>query len=206
MIRFRFSFLREDQGVDELVVNDFELTRTLNSYVGQHGPLHLLEVKEQATENYRMALGPNEDETDVAAGKRRWRRAKGSDGDWTEVPAEGAPEPGDWDLTVVEPPHPRNIYEQTRTDRMVADLTLKARKKEGGYEEDVPEPEPESKPRTINGRMELINPDGTFPSTLVERFGEEELRRAVEEDRRPPERPRNKGGFKRYFGINIKLR
>ena len=38
MIRFRLSFLRADQCIDELVVNEFELTRALNSYVDEHGP------------------------------------------------------------------------------------------------------------------------------------------------------------------------
>lgn len=54
--------------------------------------------------------------------------------------------------------------------------------------------------------MELVNPDGTFLTVLLERFGEEELRRAVEEEHRPPEPPRRKGGFSRYFGISIKLK
>lgn len=86
---------------------------------------------------------------------------------------------------------------------------LRVRKKEAGYEDERPhgsQTPPESKSRTINGRMELVNPDGTFPTVLLERFGEEELRRAVEEERRPPELPRRKSGFSRYFGISIKLK
>lgn len=208
MIRFRFSFLRDDQGIDELFVNDFELTRALGNYLNQHGPVQLLEVGESATENYRIKAGPCEAEMDVVAGTYRWTRSGDADDTWVEVPADGDPKPGDWNLMIIEPPHPRSLYEQSRMDRDLADVMLKARKKQAGYEDEKPkvsnEP-PETKSRTVNGRMELVNPDGTFPTVLLERFGEEELRRAVEEERRPPEPPKRKGGFSRYFGINIKL-
>lgn len=209
MIRFRLSFLRADQGINELVVNEFELTRALNSYVDEHGPARLIEVKESATENYHVEAGPYGAEMDAVAGTRRWRRMEGSDSAWVEVSAEGDPKPGDWNLMIIEPPHPRSLYEQTRMDRDLADAKLGVRKKEAGYEDERPhgsQTPRESKSRTINGRMELVNPDGTFPTVLLERFGEEELRRAVEEERRPPEPPRRKGGFSRYFGISIKLK
>ena len=146
---------------------------------------------------------------DAVAGTRRWRRMEGSDSAWVEVSAEGDPKPGDWNLMIIEPPHPRSLYEQTRMDRDLADAKLGVRKKEAGYEDERThgsQTPRESKSRTINGRMELVNPDGTFPTVLLERFGEEELRRAVEEERRPPEPPRRKGGFSRYFGISIKLK
>ena len=213
MIRFRLSFLRADQGINELVVNEFELTRALNSYVDEHGPVRLIEVKESATENYHVEAGPEAGpygaEMDAVAGTRRWRRMEGSDSAWVEVSAEGDPKPGDWNLMIIEPPYPRSLYEQTRMDRDLADAKLRVRKKEAGYEDERPhglQAPSESKPRTINGRMELVNPDGTFPNVLLERFGEEELRRAVEEERRPPEPPRRKSGFSRYFGISIKLK
>ncbi len=134
MIRFRLSFLRADQGINELVVNEFELTRALNSYVDEHGPTRLIEVKESATENYHVEAGPYGAEMDAVAGTRRWRRMEGSDSAWVEVSAEGDPKPGDWNLMIIEPPHPRSLYEQTRMDRDLADAKLRVRKKEAAYE------------------------------------------------------------------------